>query len=280
VKIVLSGSAHNLEIRNSAGVSLYTTGIRAEDGQEIQALWQDGIFQLSSPGAFLVAEGDHLYSTEPGVSPFTEADATADPVPETPVDADADMETRDVYWEDVAPPEPQSTTSAASSSTTSSGDGGVMRDIAITAAGAATRNSTLGSAVVSSIANNSAPASSGGLISNSPAGFNRASTSRSPNYIKSEPAAITGEVRLQNTDGYYVEIYVDGMLAVVMEPGINQASIEIEVGQRQVEFWDAASRTVKYRGELQVNEHYPVDVRFSSSDQPVSTNRSWAWVDR
>jgi len=94
------------------------------------------------------------------------------------------------------------------------------------------------------------------------------------------PQAKTGTVDFFNLLGEPAVIYLEGFTLAVFESGEKNAKVKLEIGRHTIEIWDGDTMRVRYKGVLQIDEGFTVQLAFSDGSPPEATNRSWSWSAR
>jgi len=254
----ISAGMHTLEVRDPAGQLLYTASLDIPDGQSVQARW--------SPESGLTYEGASA--------------ALPPPVHSTPSSSPyADLGAGSVTVSGSIAGSSSSTTTAGEHTPVAGGSDALQNNNPLLqATGEVAKNMAYsavpGGDIARSLEGTGIGSAAGDAI-RSRTGRSQGSTKQ---IVKPDPEAILGEVILYNHSTTPLDVYVDGMYQGMIEAGELERSMHFEIGQRQVEFWVAEQP--RFKGELQVDQTVPVQLKLSDVSSPQSVNRSWAWVDR
>ena len=264
----IAPGGHTLEVHDPGGQVLYSASLDIPDGATVQARW--------STAGGLVYEGQSASTLPPPV--HTDANSGGNPY------ADVGSGSTTVSGS-IPGASSYSSTNDGSTSMAAGGTDGVSTNNSIAQAAGQTAqniayNAVPGGNIVQSVSGTGLGRAVASGLGNSAAGtsFGSSGSSASRQIIKPDPEAILGDVILYNRSATPLHIYVDGMYRGQIGGDEQGKTMGIEIGQRLVEFW--IGDTPAFKGELQVDQHVPVQLEVSDVTPPKSPNRSWAWADR
>ncbi len=252
---------HQVQVRDTAGVVLYSAAIMVPDGTSATATW-DGT-AMTYVGAYeataVTVEGDAPLKAE-GDEPAPEDTAALDAAN----DQDEGNQLASAHGQR-AVDDHHAVGGRIPTEVTD-----VVGDVATTTLGVSNPTTNLVYGAAAGAVYMLDTAAAGGIGPR----YSPDARQGNPNV----PPPVLEEVRFHNEGGRPMRVYVDGMWLDDFAEGETDKTFKLEVGSRQLQFADLQRQAVIYQGSLRVKEDYVIDLSFSPTQAPQATNANWAWA--
>ncbi len=261
--ISVTPGRHLLQVRDTAGLAVYSATIEVPDNASVTAHWDGTAMKLvgAHEASSLTVEADTPFKAEgdvPEAEDRAALDAANDQDDKNQV-ASAHGQRAQTDNHAVGGRIPTEVTDAVGQTATSG-------------LGVSANTANLAYAAAGSFAYMVQTAEAGGIRKR----YSPDARQGNPN----APPPVLEDVKLVNVGGKPMSVYVDGMWLHDFEPGQTEKTFQIEVGSRQLQFVDPAKKAIVHQGSLRIKEDFVLVLEFSPTSPPKATNANWAWASQ